>query len=70
VKKTSKLLTVEEGNKHGGILQSVVASLIENGDSFQLATCHSSSILSCAIDAELDSLPDENDIVDACLRMV
>lgn len=69
VKCTERLVLAEEGNKFGGVLTSITAELCERKVNFELATCYSKTILSCAIDAEMDSLVDASDISDACMRM-
>ncbi len=66
---SKKLLIVEEGNCHGGILSSVVVKLLQDGVVFSLKSLSSQTILSCALDAELDSLPNSSDITMACKEL-
>jgi 2-oxoisovalerate dehydrogenase E1 component len=66
---SKKLLIVEEGNCHGGILSSVAVKLLQDGVVFSLKSLSSQTILSCAIDAELDSLPNSDDIIMACKEL-
>ena len=67
---TKNLVIVEEGNRYGGILSSVAVELLQGGSVFSFKSLSSKSILSCAIDAELDALPDSNDIIFACKELL
>lgn len=70
LEKTGKLITVEEGNKFGGILSSISLNIHEQGIQFDLSSVSSQAILSCAIDAEMDVLPSVGTIVEKCLEVV
>ena len=67
---SKNLVIVEEGNSHGGILSSVAVKLLEVGLAFSLKSLSSQTILSCAIDAELDSIPNSSDVISACKELL
>lgn len=70
LERTGKMLTIEEGNKFGGILGSISLNMHEQGLKFGYSSLSTQSILSCAIDAEMDALPSVNAIVEKCLEVL
>lgn len=71
LKENSKILFIEEGTKYGGLSSEITNYLLENKIKFELVgKISNESLIPCAKDAELNSVPSAKNILQKILNLI